>query len=393
MLISLIFSILLGICFGTITGLTPGIHTNLISSILLSLTTKIYLDPTHCICFIVSLAITHTFVDFIPSIFLGCPDTETELSVLPGHQLLKNKRGYEAVNLANKGSLIAIILTLFLIPLGIFILPKIYPLIKEYVPFILISIIILLILKEKNKFSTILVLFLTGILGISTNQIEMNQPLLPLLTGLFGASNIVLSIKNKTKIPEQIITKSKINLKRPILGSIISAPFCSFFPGLGSGQAAIIGNIFIKQSRKQFLVLTGIINTLVMSFSIITLYAINKTRTGAAIAIQELFQSLQLKHLILLMIVTFFTGIFAYKITDFLAKIISIKIKKIDYKIISYITLCVLCLINILICGPKGLIVLIISTLTGIFCIKLKVRRTNMMGVVLIPTIIWLISN
>ena len=30
-----------------------------------------------------------TFIDFIPSIFLGCPDTDTELSILPGHELLK----------------------------------------------------------------------------------------------------------------------------------------------------------------------------------------------------------------------------------------------------------------------------------------------------------------
>ena len=31
------------------------------------------------------MAITHTFVDFIPSVFLGCPDTDTELSI--GHKI------------------------------------------------------------------------------------------------------------------------------------------------------------------------------------------------------------------------------------------------------------------------------------------------------------------
>jgi TctA family transporter len=39
--------------------------------------------------------------------------------------------------------------------------------------------------------------------------------------------------------------------------------------------------------------------------------------------------------------------------------------------------------------GFSGLFVLAISTLTGIYCIELKVRRTNMMGVLLLPTILF----
>ena len=64
--------------------------------------------------FIAALAITHTFVDFIPSIFLGCPDTDTELSVLPGHEMLKKGEGYEAIMRTAYGGLISIFLLIII---------------------------------------------------------------------------------------------------------------------------------------------------------------------------------------------------------------------------------------------------------------------------------------
>ena len=94
MLIEIILFIFLGIIFGTFTGLIPGIHINLVGVSLVALSASLLspVNPIYLVVFIVSMAIIHTFIDFIPSIFLGCPDTDTELSVLPGHELLKKGR-------------------------------------------------------------------------------------------------------------------------------------------------------------------------------------------------------------------------------------------------------------------------------------------------------------
>ena len=82
MILALLVALLLGCLIGTFTGLTPGIHVNLIGVILLSLPlTKI--SPIYSLIFLVSMSITHTFLDFIPSIFLGAPDEDTSLSILP----------------------------------------------------------------------------------------------------------------------------------------------------------------------------------------------------------------------------------------------------------------------------------------------------------------------
>ncbi|MBU0760907.1 MAG: tripartite tricarboxylate transporter permease, partial [Nanoarchaeota archaeon] len=147
MLAEIIIVLLLGILAGTITGLIPGIHINLIGIFLISLSASLLSStpPIYFVVFVVAMAITHTFVDFIPSVFLGCPDTDTELSVLPGHELLKKGEGYQAVLLTCYGSILAIFtLTLIAFP-SILIISKLYNFIDGLIPFLLIIISIILI--------------------------------------------------------------------------------------------------------------------------------------------------------------------------------------------------------------------------------------------------------
>jgi putative membrane protein len=138
MLIELILFLLAGVLAGTFSGLFPGIHINLIGIFMISLSTSYlsFLDPIYFAVFITAMAITHTFVDFIPSVFLGCPDTDTELSILPGHMLLKQGKGYAAVMLACYGNLIGIIsLILLSFPL-ILLVSKTYSFLQTIMPYL-----------------------------------------------------------------------------------------------------------------------------------------------------------------------------------------------------------------------------------------------------------------
>ena len=392
MLIQILIFLIIGIIAGTFTGLIPGIHINLIGVFLIYLSTSVFssLNPIYILVFIVSMSITHTFIDFIPSIFLGCPDTDTELSILPGHELLKKGQGYQAILLTCYGSLSAIFILFLLILPSTIIIPKINNILPTLLPGLLILTSFFLISTEKNKLKSLLIFSLAGILGyFSLNIFQINQPLLPLLSGLFGSSMLITSIKNKTQIPKQEISKPEIKIFRPLLGSLIASPICSFLPGLGSGQAAIIGNTISKTDKKGFLVLLGATNTLVMSFSFLTLYLISKTRTAAANAIKEIIGQLTPNLLILILFIILITGIISFFLTKNLAKFFSQKIHKINYTRISIITLILLSTIILIISNFLGLIIFIISTLLGILCIHLKIRKTNMMGCLLIPTIIF----
>ena len=101
MLGQILLAVLIGCGFGIITGLIPGIHVNLVSMMLISMSGYLlgFTQPIVLGVFIIALAVTHTFLDSIPSIFLGAPDADMALNVLPGHKMLLEGKGYEAVKL------------------------------------------------------------------------------------------------------------------------------------------------------------------------------------------------------------------------------------------------------------------------------------------------------
>ncbi len=87
------------------------------------------------------MAITHTFLDFIPSVFLGCPDTDTSLSVLPGHELLKQGKAYEAIALTAYGGLMAIFMMFLITVPALFGMKPLYELLK--IPYVMASILVI----------------------------------------------------------------------------------------------------------------------------------------------------------------------------------------------------------------------------------------------------------
>ena len=392
MLLEIILFLILGIFIGTFTGLTPGVHINLIGAILVSLSASVFfgINPLYFVVFIVAMSITHVFVDFIPSIFLGCPDTDTVLSSLPGHILLKNGKGYEAVMLTSYGCLASVfILILIFFPLAMLI-PKIYHLINKAIPYLLIIVSLFLIASEKNKFGALFAFVLTGILGLITLNIfnDSDKVLLPLLSGLFGSSMLLISIRNKIKIPKQKMTKPKIKFLKPLTAAVIASPLSVFLPALGSGQIAIIGTTITKTNSKEFLFLLGATNILAMSFSFLALYTISKTRTGSAAAIQQILGSISPRALILILIIIVISGIASFFLVKILVKFASEVIGRTDYTKLSIIILSFLTLMILIFSGIIGLIIFAVSTFTGIYVMLTDVRKTNMMGCLILPTII-----
>lgn len=398
MFLQIFIALILGLIAGTITGLIPGIHINLISLLLFSASAFFlqYTSPIILVVFIISMAITHTFLDFIPSIFLGAPDEDTALSILPGHNLLLKGQGYAAIKLTLIGSFFALFLILFMAPLFILFLPKVYPFIKQYMAFILIAASIFLIAKDKQKFWAFILFILSGILGIITlNLYVIRQPLFPLLSGLFGVSLLGVSFFRNVKIPKQKITPVKIKRKETVkaLGaSTISASLCSFLPGLGPAQAAVIGSeIAGKLSKNAFLILLGAINTIVMGLSFVALYSIQKSRTGAAVIIGKLLEDFSLNYLLLFLVVALVAGSLAVFLTLVFAKIFAKNIIKINYRYLCLGVIALITLLTIPISGLIGLVVLITATSIGIIAILKGIRRMHLMGCLLLPVILYFI--
>lgn len=402
MFYSIILAVLIGCLAGCITGLIPGIHVNLISILLVSVSGYLLgiTNPISLAVFIISMAITHTFLDSIPSIFLGAPDADMALGVLPGHRLLLEGKGYEAVKLTVIGSLLALIATLILIPIMIPFVPKIYSFVQPYMGYILIAVVIYMILKEKklNKiFFGSFVFFIAGILGIIVLGWEnLEQPLFPMLSGLFGISTLIISLTQNAEIPKQHVTETIrvrfIDKVKAIGAAVFSGSLTGIMPGLGAAQAAIlamqlVGNI----GNYAFMILIGGINTVNFTFSLVTFYTLQKARNGAVVAILEILKSINLEQLLIFLFAALIAGCIATLLALFFARIFSKFIVKVNYKklcigIISFITLMV-----IYFSGIIGLLVLITSTAVGIIPGLIGVKRSHAMGCLLLPVILFFV--
>lgn len=390
----IILLILIGILFGIFTGLVPGLHTNLVSVILITISPFLlqYFSPLSLTIFIVSMSITNLFIEFIPATYLGAPDEDSALSVMPAHELLLEGKANTAVFLSSSGAFIGALLLIILTPLMIIFLASIYSFFEKMMFFFLVWISIFMIYTSDKKTLTTIFFILSGFFGIGALNIGVNQPLLPLLTGLFGISGIIYSIEENAQIPEQKHEIDKPNKKeyiKPIISGMLVSPICSFLPGLGSSQATIISSkIFKEISRKQFLILNGIINSIVMGLSFVALFTIQKARTGSASAISNIMTLTQ-SDVILIISLIIVISIFDFLIAIFISRKISKIINKINYKKLSYAILLFLTIITIVISGWKGILVSLIGTCLGLSAQYYGVRKGILMGCLLIPTIIY----
>jgi len=392
MFVQVLLALLLGMLAGVITGLIPGIHVNLISlGILASLNFLLKLfSPLQLIVLIISMGITHTFLDVIPAVFLGAPSSDTALLVLPAHKLLARGQGMLAVRLATLGGLLSILLITLLSPAIYLLIKYLYPHIEHNMGFLLLLFIAYFIIRPhtwKARYFTLLVFLLSGILGlIVLNHGNFRQPLFPMLSGLFGMSLLINSLLTKSNINKQTdkrVKLSRITIFKAVSGACIGGLITGVFPGIGSAQAAMLG-----KSRKLgsygFIMLNGGVNTVNFCISLFALHLLNKARNGAVITVKQISR-IGLSHLILLMLVSLFVSGIASLLTLGIGKYASKNIHLLNYKKLTMAIVLLITGLAFVFSGIQGFFVLITSTAIGLLPHYLKISKSTCMGCILLP--------
>lgn len=319
------------------------------------------------------------------------------MAVLPAHKLLLEGKGFEAVKLATIGSFLGLLMTIILLPFLIFAVPFIFNNLQNYVGYILLIVVIYMILREKElkgKFWALFIVIISGILGILTFSLNIQDPLFPMLSGMFGMSMLLTSLSQKVKIPEQRITNdleiSKKELSKSIFAGTISGTLVSIFPGMGPAQAAILGGSLVGKTRDyMYLVLVGAIGTVSMALSLITLYTINKARNGSIIVVQELLGQIDLNIFLLIMCVSLIAGAIGVFLTMFFTRVFTNLITKINYSILCLSIIIFVSCLAFYLTGWLGMLILFISTSIGIIPGIVGIGRNHSMGCLLIPVILY----
>lgn len=388
--------IFLGLIVGSITGLIPGLHINNVCTIIIGASSFLlqHFSGLELSIFITSTAITHTFLDSIPSIFLGAPSSDSDaLVVLPGHKMLLQGRGKEAVILTVIGSLFSLVLSVALLPFLIILFRTIYPFVKDWTGLILLVASMLIIFRGNNRMMSLLFFLFSGILGVVGFEKLDSDALMPMLSGLFGVSILLLSINGNATIPEQRngtrIRISKKHMMKGVGGATFASAIAAFLPGFGNAQAAILAQSVIgRMSTEGTLMLLGGINTANMAISVATLLAIDKARNGAMTTINEL---VGINADIAFNIIG--AALVAGGIAVWLAKKYSEKfsmiIRKIDYKKLITSIIVLIIATALFSSGAKGLLLLMTATAIGISASLLNVAKNNLMGCLILPVVLY----
>lgn len=354
------------------------------------------------------MAISHALLEFIPSIFLGVPEEGTVLSILPGHQLVLQGRGREAVRLTAIGGFGAVLITVFLSPLFMMILPPIYGPIKPYIWILLLVIVVYMFIRLNNDMKSlvwsIILFLLSGIMGYTmlNTPTSSNVSLLCIFTGLFGVSTLLYSLSQSSFVPTQDRFhnfKIKGNVLRGIFAGGIAGTILGFLPGLGPAQGSIIaqelsGGGDTESNREGFLVAISGVNTSDTLFSLVLIFLIGNPRSGIAVYINNILENFDFAHLLLFM----FTAITAVSLSLFfclkLGDTVSNFIEHVNYKKLTWI---VITFMSILVIGFSlwyrvNIFFMIITYITaislGLLPHYVGVNKSNLMGVLILPAIV-----
>ena len=397
-MIEILLGVFLGVILGTISGIIPGVHANTLAGVLLSLQVVLLsvLGPLALAGTLFAALITHTFVDAVPSTFLGIPEADTSLAVLPAHALCLEGNGEEAVRIAALGSACSMIIAVPLSVLCYILLPALQPYFDWWIGILLIASVGYMVVTSEAPGWALVIFSISGILGAFTLHYSFlswhtlaggSAILMPLLTGLFGIS--VLLTASRGTLPEQhfngIRLENKAVVKYSLIGTGAGAAV-GWLPGLSTASANGVLASFIgyEKDRRSYILATSAANTANAFIGLAALFALSRMRNGVMVALAEL----PLPSMSELMIVGVLAACAAYVITICLSRQAH-RLNGIDSRLLNRAVIGFVVMLCIIFTGPFGIFILFLATAVGLVPHLVNVPRVYCMGVIMIPVMLY----
>ena len=410
---------LLGAFAGVVTGLVPGIHVNTVTALLLAGSAScasLGIEYSALLAFTCALAISHTFFDVVPGLFLGIPGDET-FALLPGHDLVKQGKGNLAIRLSVAGSVaglvIGVAVVVLLLTLGNAI-GAVESAIGPWMFWILLAVSALLIATDKPRGWSLVVFLASGLLGVmvfGTPLVAggMDAPinaLFPALAGLFGVAGLLFAIATarppapKPPPPDESeATPTLAAVAGPGVRGGFAGLMVGVLPGLGAANAATLlllleqwfGRRVSREAQsRSYLVTTSSLNTAEALFAIAALYLIGRSRSGASIAVEQILGGIVGQtDLLLISVFMVLAGVIAAAVLWWMGGSLASWVSAADEQGLNWSVVAFLAVLTLLLLGLGGLVILVSATLVGLVPLVFKVRRAQLMGFFLVPTMLF----
>ncbi|AEH37864.1 tripartite tricarboxylate transporter permease [Halopiger xanaduensis] len=386
---------LAGCLLGSCSGLVPGLHANNFALLLAGVAPAVPGPPLFVGCAMLAAGVVHTFLNAVPAMALGVPDAEMAITALPGHRMVLEGRGYEAIRLSALGSILAVLAA---VPLAVPItrgVTAVYPTVRAHLSLVLAAVVVALIASERTSRRMVggtLSFALAAGLGWLTLDLEPNAPLeaggtlAPLFAGLFGAPVLIDAIFG-TGIPPQEgdgIAASKRLVGTTALAGALAGAVVGYIPGVSAAIAAVAVLVVVPggASDRGYIVATSGVDTANTIFALFALVAIGQPRTGVMVAFERVNAPLELPILIASVVIAGLLGfVLVIVVGDAYLEVVG----RLTYWKLSAAVLALLLVLSLLFAGPIGIAIFVVATAIGLVPVRLRARRVHLMGVLIGP--------
>lgn len=371
-----------GFVLGILSGLLPGLHSNTVISVLSSLG----IDDSALAVMIIAMFPANLVTSFIPAIFFGIPEPGTVVATLPGHRMVLKGLGVPALKTILLSSLIAALLSIALFHISLDLFPLIHNMIRGHMKFILPLISAILLARSRQPHLSLLVFLMAGIIGYFSLNSDMKDPFLPMFSGMFAIASMIFYSHGKTA--KQKDRPIGFDFVKFSVAGVFLGFFADLIPGVGSpSQVAAFLTILMPLNSFGFLATISSISISQSIFSLATAASISKSRVGAT---AWLAQNISIEENLLMLLVLFLASLSLAVLVIYLLRMKIAKLAEMDLSKINVILAAYLVAITFIINGPAGVAVLLAASGTGYLTIRLGVERINLMGAIILPTIILL---
>ena len=410
---------LLGALTGIVTGLVPSIHVNTVTALLLAASAScasLGIEYSALLAFTCSLAISHTFFDVVPGLFLGIPGDET-FALLPGHELVKQGKGNLAIRLSVAGStaglIIGVVIVVALLAFGN-VIGAVENAVGPWMLWILLAVSVLLIVTDSPRGWSLVVFLTSGLLGV----VVLGTPLVaggsdapinalfPALAGLFGVAGLVFAIatagpsgERPSPPPDESPNPTIAAVAGPGVRGGFAGLVVGLLPGLGAANAATLlllleqwfgRRVSRDDQSRAYLVTTSSLNTAEALFAIAALYLIGRSRSGASIAVEQILGGIVAQtDLLLISLFMILAGVIAAAILWRMGGSVASWVSAADEIGLNWSVVAFLVVLTLLLLGLGGLVILVCATVVGLVPLVFKVRRAQLMGFFLVPTMLF----
>lgn len=397
-MLEILLGTVIGVLLGTISGCIPGVHANTLAGVLLSLQVLLLsvLGPVALAGTLFAALITHTFVDAVPGTFLGIPEADTSLAVLPAHALCLEGNGEEAVRIAALGSACAMVIAVPVSVLCFLLLPALQPFFDWWIGIILVASIGYMIVTSEAPGWALAIFAVSGTLGVFALHYTFlgwhtlaggSGILMPLLTGLFGIS--VLLVASQGTLPVQHFSGLRIEDKAVIKYSLLgtgAGVAVGWLPGLSTASAngVLASVIGYEKDRRSYILATSAANTANAFIGLAALFALSRMRNGVMAALAEL----PLPSMGELMVVGVLASCAAYVITIVLSGTAHY-LNGFDSSGLNRTVIVFVILLSIILTGPFGFCILLLATAVGLVPHLVNVPRMYCMGAIMVPVMLY----